>query len=251
MNSDFEILVNDLRKIGLCPADAVLIHSSYKSMGGLDGGIQTLIDAVLAVIGEKGTLIVPTLSYATVTPENPVFDYLNTPSCVGAISNYVLKMDGAVRSVHPTHSCAAIGYKKEYYTKDHFHDTTPVGKCSPFYKLREDNGKILILGCSTHSNTSMHGVEEFFGVPYVLTTPPITYEIILNGRNIKAEHKRHSIKQNGYSQKYGRIIDAMDGDTVKHGTVHGADSYLINAPAMWDKAIRLLSGDPYYFVDPC
>ena len=42
--------------LGLKKGDSVLIHSSYKSMGGLVGGIETFVDAVLSVIGDAGSL---------------------------------------------------------------------------------------------------------------------------------------------------------------------------------------------------
>lgn len=249
MNKDYTVLVNDLRALGLTEGDSLLIHSSYKSMGGLIGGIETLISAIREVIGETGTLLAPTLTYSFVTPDFPVFDYVNTPSCVGAVSEYIRNMPGAVRSIHPTHSCTAIGYKQTWFTSGHENDRTPVGINSPFYKLREDGGKILMLGCSAHHNTSMHGVEEYFGTPYVLTTPPVKHEIILSERKYTAEYRRHSIRQNGFMQRYGRVIDMLDGKALKCGTVHGADSFLISAPDMWDTALRALSRDPYAFVE--
>ena len=88
-NNDYLLLKNDLRAIGIREGDSIIIHSSYKSMGGLEGGIKTLIDSILSVIGDSGTLIAPTLTFRDVSVENPVFDYLHTPSCVGAISEYV------------------------------------------------------------------------------------------------------------------------------------------------------------------
>ena len=58
MNADYLVLKDDLRAIGVCEGDSILIHSSYKSMGGIEGGIKTFVDALLAVIGDKGTLTV-------------------------------------------------------------------------------------------------------------------------------------------------------------------------------------------------
>ena len=74
MNADYLVLKDDLRAIGVREGDSILIHSSYKSMGGIEGGIKTLIDALLAVIGDKGTLIAPTLTFRDVTVENPVVE---------------------------------------------------------------------------------------------------------------------------------------------------------------------------------
>ena len=100
-NPDFIQLVHDLKAIGVKEGDSVLVHSSFKSMGHIAGGIATLVAAFREVLGESGTLIVPTLTYSYVSVENPVFDYVNTPSCVGAFSEYVRKLPDAIRSVHP------------------------------------------------------------------------------------------------------------------------------------------------------
>ena len=55
MNADYQKIKEDLSVLGLCKGDAVLVHSSFKSMGAVEGGIQTLVDALLSVIGDSGT----------------------------------------------------------------------------------------------------------------------------------------------------------------------------------------------------
>lgn len=249
MNEDYKILKDDLSAIGLRYGDSVLVHSSYKSMGGLDGGIQTLVDALLSVIGDRGTLIVPTLTYSYVTPEEPVFDFVDTPSCVGAVSEYVRCMSGAQRSVHPTHSCAAIGFNANYYVKGHENDRTPVGKNSPFYKLRELGGKVLMLGCDTNRNTSAHGIEEAFGTSYCLSENFVTYKIIKPDRSYTADYRRHNIRQSGFEQRYGRLRGVMSDEDYKGGVIHGAESYLINAPEMWKVGLECLKKDEFFLVE--
>lgn len=249
MNKDFEILKHDLSAIGIKAGDSILIHSSYKSMGGLEGGIKTFADAVLSVIGDSGTLIAPTLTYRDVSEENPVYDHVKTPSCVGAISEYIRNMDGSIRSIHPTHSCAAIGGRADYFTCSHYMDCTPVGENSPFFKLKEDGGKILMLGCSLRSNTSMHGVEEAFRTSYVLPDKPSPYTIILPDRTYTIDFYRHHIHQNGFDQRYDRVADILDKRYMPEGNVHGAHSYLIDAAALWKYALKTLEKDEFFFVD--
>lgn len=249
MNQDYEILKNDLYALGLRKGDAVLIHSSYRSMGGLEGGIQTFIDAMMAVIGDTGTLVAPTLSFKYVTADNPVFDYCNTPSCVGAISEFVRCMDGARRSIHPTHSCTCYGYKQDWYAQGHENDRTPVGENSPFYKLHEDGGKILMLGCSLKPNTSFHGIEEKFGCSYVLTEQAFPYTIALPDATYEVDMYRHSFSAHGYIQRYDRLEEVLDPKYMPRGNVHGAGGCLIDAPAMWKTALDTLHKNELYFVD--
>ena len=251
MNQDYQILKQDLSALGLKKGDSVLIHSSYRSMGGLEGGIQTFVDAVMSVVGDTGTLIAPTLSFKYVTPDNPVFDYVNTPSCVGAISEYIRCMEGSRRSIAPTHSCTCYGYKRDWYVEGHEKDHTTVGENSPFRKLRDDGGKILMLGCGLKPNTSFHGIEEAFGCSFVFPEylKPAPYTIILPDKTYEIDLYRNQIGVLGYRQRYDRVEEVLDPKYMPKGDVHGAVSYLIDAPAMWDAALETLKKDELYFVE--
>ena len=251
MNLDYQKIKEDLQALGLKKDDAVLVHSSFKSLGSVEGGIQTVIEALLSVIGDRGTLLGPTLTFSYVTPSKPVFEYANTPSCVGAISEYIRTMDGAKRSINPTHSCTAVGFKRDWYVEGHEKDCTPVGENSPFYKLHQDGGKVLMLGCRVGANTSMHGVEELSGVPYVLTPEKIDHTIVLPEQTYIKGYYRHNfgIGRNGLGQRYDRLEGVLDPKYMSKGTVHGATSWLIDAPQMWKVGNEMMKKDTYYFVE--
>ena len=248
-NPDFLQLVTDLQAIGIQEGDSVLIHSSFKSMGHIEGGIATFVAAMRHVLGESGTLIVPTLTFSYVTEENPVFDYLRTPSCVGAISEFVRQMPEAKRSVHPTHSCAAIGGRAEEFTCDHHLDNTPVGTHSPFYKLQQAGGKILMLGCGISCNTSMHGVEEAAEVFYVLNPETKPYTMVLPDKTYDLPFYRHHIGQNGYAQRYARLAEVLDPQYMTKGLIHGAESTLFDAAKVWETGVAVMRKDPTFFVE--
>lgn len=248
-NPDFLQLIHDLQAIGIHEGDSLLMHSSFKSMGTVEGGIATLIAALRHVLGKCGTLVVPTLTYASVTVENPVFDYLRSPSCVGAISEFVRLMPEAKRSVHPTHSCAAIGCRAEEFTCDHHLDNTPVGIHSPFYKLQKAGGKILMLGCGIGCNTSMHGVEEAAGVFYVLNPEAKPYTMVLPDRTYALPFHRHHISQNGYAQCYARLAEVLEPQYMRQGSIHGAPSTLFDAAKVWETGISVMQKDPTFFVE--
>ena len=46
-----------LRQLGLTTGDAVEVHSSLSSFGYVDGGAATVVDALMGVIGESGTIV--------------------------------------------------------------------------------------------------------------------------------------------------------------------------------------------------
>ena len=52
-------LIEDFRRLGLRPGMDVMVHSSLSSVGHVHGGPNTVIDAMLSILGKKGTLMMP------------------------------------------------------------------------------------------------------------------------------------------------------------------------------------------------
>ena len=45
---DYKKLVTEFKRIGLKEKDVVLVHSSFKSFGEVEGGPQTVVDALIS-----------------------------------------------------------------------------------------------------------------------------------------------------------------------------------------------------------
>ena len=226
-----EKMAQDLVALGIKENDTVLVHASLSSLGFVEGGADTVIDTLISVL-KDGTLLMPTLSFDSVTVSEPVFSVNDTPSCVGKISETFRKRAGVIRSMHPTHSVAAYGKNT-----------------SPFSLLPKYNGKVLMLGCTLSPNTSMHGVEELINPDYLLC-PEMTEYILIDkdGKEIKKKYWRHFFHAPGYSaeQRYQRLANLMD---IPVGKVLCADAYLIDAQTMWEKGYEALKRDNHYFVE--
>ena len=65
MNKSFEILCKDFVSIGIKKGDTVMVHSSLSSMGNVEGGAQTVIEALKEVVGVEGTLLFPAFTFST------------------------------------------------------------------------------------------------------------------------------------------------------------------------------------------
>lgn len=248
MNKDFELIKEGLYNLGVKKGDDILLHSSFRSLGEVDGGIKTLIEALLSTVGDSGTVLFPALSWKSVNEENGyVFDVKNTPCCVGAIPEFFRTYDGVLRSMHPTHSVCALGKRMQEYVGNHILDNSPVGENSPFYKLSQFGGKVIFLGCSTRPNTSMHGVEERMNVSYLMGDGTREYTLIdYNGEKITKAYRYHHIWDNGYDQRYDRLEDVME---FRKGVVHGANCNLVDSVTMWKNASAKINEDEFYFVD--
>ena len=118
-------LVTAMQDAGLGQVDRLLMHSSLHSLGRVDGGAETLIDALLEVLGEEGTLMAPTFNYNL---EEEVFDPTTVRSQTGLITEILRKRPEAIRSLHPNYSVAAIGRDAEELTREHWKaEATGVG----------------------------------------------------------------------------------------------------------------------------
>ena len=161
-------LILDLRKSGIRKGDVLLVHTSLRSMGYLLGGAKTVIDAMLEVIGQEGTLVIPTYPlhntmYELCTMKNYIFDYKTTPTGLGAIPSEFLNYKGIYRSIHPTHSISAIGKFAKEITQTHHIGNKTFGENSPWAKVINLNGKILGIGIDLAWTTQYHHVEDIMG----------------------------------------------------------------------------------------
>ena len=149
-----------LRSLGLGRGDRLLVHSSFRSLGPVDGGPDALLDALLETVGAEGTVAVPTFNYEIPTPW---YDPLQTPSRTGVLPEVLRSRPGARRSLHPTHSIAAIGACAEAYTAGHLDG----GACtvgSPVDRIAQAGGYVMLLGVSHTSNTTIHVGEAHAGI---------------------------------------------------------------------------------------
>lgn len=175
MKTIFKSDITDaLKRAGLQKGDAVIVHTSLGKIGYVCGGAQAVIEALTGVVGEDGTIMMPTQSWKNLDPETgvhwdadkadwdgirenwPAYDKALTPTnTMGAVAEMFRSWPGVVRSDHPARSFSAWGKYAEYLTQNHdlsdiFGDTSPLGK---FYEL---DGKVLLIGVGHDKNTSIH-----------------------------------------------------------------------------------------------
>jgi aminoglycoside 3-N-acetyltransferase len=146
-------LADQLRMLGLSAGDRVLVHSSLRSVGAIEGGPAALVAAFLDVLEPGGLLVVPTFTY-----NSNVFDHAQSPSVTGAFTEIVRAWPGAVRSLHPTHSVAAIGERAAAFCAGH-ERVGAVSTGSPLERLAADGGWILLVGVGHNRNTTIHTAE--------------------------------------------------------------------------------------------
>ena len=157
MNSYSDILAG-FQQIPLTKSKIIMVHSSYKSLGGVEGGAGTVINALLEWVGPDGTVLFPTFNF-TSWSEDHYFDINETPSHMGIIGELARQQASAIRTRHPMYSFAVLGKNRnEFAACD---DVEAYGRNSVFQRFHELNGTIVSIGLGWNSTFSLHHYVEY------------------------------------------------------------------------------------------
>ncbi len=222
MNS--KTLASELKKLGIEKGDTVILHSSLRSLGTMEGGADGVIDAFLNVLGKSGTLLVP------------VFGSL------GAVTDALKKRRGAVISSCPVSAVAALGARAKELCADHWKAETAHGDDTPYTRLASDEkGKICLLGVDQDRNTTLHSIEALLELPYLRT---VSREFVTpQGKKVKAAWKFFPGPHRNF---IGLDSVLLEKGCMNIGRIGNAMVRVIEAHRMFHTLLELGSGDPAF-----
>jgi aminoglycoside 3-N-acetyltransferase len=161
-----ERLVRSLKEAGVSAGKDLMVHSAMSKIGYLEEGPKTFVGALKTVLGPEATLLMPTSPVVTLQAKHELalFDVKETPSKMGAITEYFRAYEATHRSEHPLEPVAALGPKAGYYVQGHATDGTSYGSNSPWLKHLQQGGQLLYVGTTLiNSGTSLHAIEDLIG----------------------------------------------------------------------------------------
>jgi len=171
-------IAEDLSALGLADGAVVIVHSAMSRLGWIAGGAQSVVEALLDVVGSTGTIVMPTQSGQLSDPAEwsnppippdwveivrdglPGYDRHLTPTRgMGQVVECFRQHPDTKRSGHPLVSFAANGPLADFVVEPH-PLARGTGESSPLNRLYESDAEVLLLGVDHSSSTSLHLAEE-------------------------------------------------------------------------------------------
>ena len=244
-------LQEHLRNLGVQPDDILLVHSSMKAIGEVEGGADTVLDVLMDYLGNDGLLVLPTHTWDKINQPGYVYDPDATESCVGILTELFRKRLGVYRSLHPSHSVAAFGKNAEEFVSGEENSHSPCARSGCWGKLYDRKAKVLFLGCPLTKNTFLHGVEEWNEVPDRLTEEEVPFSVRLPDGAVKTVwvRKHHNSSYPDISKFYGKMKPAFLAKGIaKEGRFGDAECVLADAVGMADLTSEYLKKNPDLFL---
>lgn len=158
-----EQIISAIRALGVRAGDVMIAHSSYRSFGagGVKGGPAAVAEALVDSVSPGGSLFVPAFNYG-----HDAYDPVTSRSYDGVITEFLRKLPGAVRSLHPTHSLAGVGPEAAALLEGHDR-VHAFGRGSPLWRLWKRDAWVLLIGVGHFANSVAHVAEELLQMPYL------------------------------------------------------------------------------------
>ena len=247
-----DILIKQFADAGFKHDDTVLIHSSMKKIGDVDGGAETFFQALEEYFAD-GLVAFPTLTWKIGLENYPqsgnVYSVKDSVSDISLLPELFRHRDGVVRSLLPTHSISAKGRDAAEFCKvEPSAIKTSLPWNSPWGRLYERKAKILFIGCTIQSCTFFHAVEEKAGIDGLFDPVPKHVKIIdYDGNETEIDMYRHL----GAHSKYYRLPEALlfAEKALTITTVGEAKTYVLDAEKSCDAVLKLLKVVPQFFMD--
>jgi aminoglycoside 3-N-acetyltransferase len=256
-----ESLRDDLERMGIGSGDTVMVHAAMRKVGRLLNGPDALIMALRAAVGTNGTLVAYTdwdACYNELLDEEgrvpavwrdviPPFDPKRSRAIRdnGVFPEFLRTTPGACRSDNPGASVAAIGALAGWITRDHPLDYG-YGEGSPFAKLTEIAGKVLMVGAPWDTMTLLHYAEHLAAVAGKRV---LRYEVPFVGSvgavwrmTTEFDTGRPVIDQLA-DDYFGQVVTeyVLSGEeSCRTGSVGNAESLVVNAARIVPFAVKWL-----------
>ena len=233
-------VVRQLADLGVQPGSVLLAHTSFRNIGPLEGGPDTLIDALVEALGPDGTLVMPSWTDEQDEPFDP--ESTTTRPHLGVVSETFWQRPEVLRGSHPE-AVAAIGPQAVHITSAPL-VLPPHAQDSGVARVHELDGWVLLLGVDHDANTTVHVAEILADVPY---WQPNYVTVLREGTVIRVHYGENDHCCLGFNQVGGWL---RERGLQREGTVGNGRAMLVRARDVVATVVEELRDDPCRLLHP-
>ena len=230
-----EDILAQLSAMGAPKGSIVLMHSSLRLIGEVEGGAKALLDALIEYFTEDGGLFcVATHTWGNMK-KDITLDMSEPATCLGAFSDIAAADERGIRSANPTHSMAVFGDRARAldFIKDELSLTSGTAPESCYGKIYREGGYILLAGVAHNKNTYLHCVNEILGMPNRLSAEPREVVVKLTtGELVRRKQRTH---KTDYTKDISTRFPKYETAFRYHGAIR--DGFIGNAPTQCCDAV--------------
>ena len=220
-------LQKQLEGMGITRRDTVLIHTSYKALGEVEGGPDAFLDAFCEYLDE-GLFLVPTHTWGVVNAEHPIYSVRETVPNIGLIPRIAAFRPDGVRSLHPTHSMWGHGRGAADFLRGEEHAETPAPVGGAWSRLGDVGAKILLIGVGLNRHTYIHAVDELAALDDRLHED--AWEVTVIDREGNTYTHPYRSHHNTGSENFGNFEQMLtEGGAIAHGRLGDAEVMVVDA----------------------
>ena len=239
-----------LRSLGVHGGQVYVVHSSLLKLGLIEDGLTGVMQCLWNVLGHDATILMPTFTFNF--GRTRVWNYHQTQSETGALTEFFRKLPTAVRTIHPFHSLAAIGPLANQFAD--CAGLSSFGLGSPYALMYDLEAINIAIGIDLVGGaTFLHHSEEIAQVPYRLYKEFPGEVSDKNGERLPKIYKmfvREITDTHEYDNIWSHVRDdfAANGMVIQ-GNLKSAPLIAFRIKQTHDYFLDRLQIDPYYCAE--
>jgi len=264
---NFNKIEDFLSSNGVREGALIVVHSAYGPFKGRGKTPSQIIEALLELIGDTGTLAMPAMAafknavkaedYLNEASPDAVYEYnvIKSPIKTGVLPLILHKCARSIRSRHPINSMVAMGPLAEAIMRDNLKGASPLacGKNSS-WKHCVDNGAVIVgLGTDlTHSLTMIHVAEDVLDERWPVDDWYANKTFIIKDGDYEEKRTLRERSPHWGALHYGERTlckDLINAGILKTTTINGITVEVLNSKDLIEFLMQKnSSGYPYFWL---
>ena len=245
-------ILDRLQQLGLKQGDCVVVHSSLKAFGYVEGAAETVVEALLEMVGSEGLLLMPT--YAQTEDANGDLLPLKTHEAqirTGVIPATFARHPKAHRGHHPMYSLTFAGVGATALARENEKLMFPYGQDHQLRVILREGGYVLLIGVGDRSNSAIHMLEEMNDPEYLQEKKSQSRLTVEQFFAMLPEQRHESLGHHrvGPMRDFTRVTDLLRKHRILR-QVRLGNATMTLEPALQVRELlaKVMQKDPYYLV---